>query len=48
MLCVDENASKEDYSTALRAYQTAVAATKSAEREEAEEFYLPEDAARQS
>ena len=34
-LCVDGHASKEDYAAALRAYQTAVEAMKSAEREEA-------------
>ncbi len=34
----DGQASKEDYANALRAYQAAVAATKSAEREEAERF----------
>jgi TPR repeat protein len=33
------HASKEDYADALRAYQTAVGATKSAEREEAEAYY---------
>ena len=32
-------ASKEDYDNALRAYQVAVEATKSAERKKAEEFY---------
>ena len=37
-LHADGYASKEDYAGALRAYQTAVAATKSAEREEAERF----------
>ena len=34
-LCVDGHASKEEYAAALRAYQTAVEAMKSAEREEA-------------
>ena len=36
-LYADGHASKEDYAAALRAYQTAVDAAKSAEREEAEE-----------
>ena len=36
-LYADGHASKEDYADALRAYQTAVEATKSTEREEAEE-----------
>ena len=39
LLYADGHASKEDYASALRAYQTAVEATKSAEREKAEAFY---------
>jgi hypothetical protein len=42
------HASKEDYAGALRAYQTAVKATKSAQREEAEAYYEAMDAAQQS
>ena len=38
-LYVEGHASKEDYADALRAYQAAVEATKSAEREEAEAYY---------
>ena len=38
-LFVDGIVSKEDYADALRGYQTAVNETKSAEREEGEEFY---------
>ncbi len=38
-LYADGHASKEDYAAALRAYQSAVDATKSAEREEAEKYY---------
>ena len=38
-LYANGHASKEDYAAALRAYQTAVEATKSAQREEAE-FYV--------
>jgi tetratricopeptide (TPR) repeat protein len=38
-LYADGHASKEDYAAALRAYQSAVDATKSAEREEAERYY---------
>jgi TPR repeat protein len=38
-LYADGHASKEDYANALRAYQAAVDATKSAEREEAERYY---------
>ena len=34
------NASKEDYASALRAYQAAVDATKSQQREEAEAFFF--------
>jgi tetratricopeptide (TPR) repeat protein len=37
-LYIDGHASKEDYADALRAYQAAVGATKSAERDEAEEY----------
>lgn len=38
-LYADGHASKEDYAGALRAYQAAVNATKSLEREEAEAYY---------
>jgi TPR repeat protein len=38
ILYAEGHASKEDYADALRAYQAAVNAAKSAEREEAEEF----------
>jgi TPR repeat protein len=38
-LYADGHASKEDYASALRAYQAAVEETKSAEREEAEAYY---------
>ncbi len=38
-LYADGHASKEDYATALRAYQAASNGTKSAEREEAEAYY---------
>ncbi len=38
-LYADEHATKEDYASALRAYQAAVAATKSSEREAAKAFY---------
>jgi tetratricopeptide (TPR) repeat protein len=41
-------ASKKDYSDALRAYQAAVDATKSPEREEAEAYYEAMDAAQRS
>jgi tetratricopeptide (TPR) repeat protein len=41
-------ASKEDYAGALRAFQAAVAATKSVEREEADAYYEAMDAAQQS
>jgi TPR repeat protein len=44
----DGNASKEDYANALRAYQVAVTATKSAEREKADLFYKLEHAAQRS
>jgi hypothetical protein len=46
-LYVDGHASKADYSGALRAYQAAVEATKSAERKKAEEYYEAKDAAQQ-
>jgi TPR repeat protein len=39
ILYVEGTASKEDYAGSLRAYQAAVEATKSVEREEAEMFY---------
>ncbi len=42
------HASKEDYAGALRAYQAAVEATKSAQREEAESYYEAMEAAQQS
>ena len=42
------HASKEDYANSLRAYQAAVEATKSAQREEAEAYYEAMDAAQQS
>jgi hypothetical protein len=38
-LYADGHASKDDYADALRAYQAAVNATKSAEREVAEAYY---------
>ncbi len=38
-LYADGHATKEDYANALRAYQAAVEATKSTEREEAEAYY---------
>ena len=38
-LYAEGHASKEDYATALRAYQAAVDATKSAERDEADAYY---------
>ena len=38
-LYADGHASKEDYADALRAYQAAVDATKSAERKAAEAYY---------
>jgi len=43
----DGHATKEDYADALRAYQAAVGATKSAERKKAEEYYEAKDAAQQ-
>ncbi len=45
-LYADGHASKEDYATALRAYQAALDATKSAERDEAEAFFEARAAAR--
>jgi hypothetical protein len=47
-LYADGLASKEEYADALRAYQAAVEATKSAEREVVEAFYKFQEAARQS
>ncbi len=47
-LYVEGHASKEDYADALRAYQAAVDATKSVEREVAELFYKLQEAAQQS
>ena len=45
-LYVDGHASKEDYATALRGYQAALDAAKSAERDEAEAFFEARAAAR--
>jgi TPR repeat protein len=45
-LYADGHASKEDYASALRAYQAAVDETKSAERDEAEAFFEARAAAR--
>ncbi len=47
-LYAEGHASKEDYAGALRAYQAAVDATKSAERKEAEAFYIARDTGRPS
>jgi len=47
-LYADGHASKEDYAGALRAYQTAVEATKSSQREGAEAYYEALRAVRQS
>jgi TPR repeat protein len=47
-LYANGHASKEEYADALRAYQAAVGATKSSEREKAEAYYEAMDAARQS
>jgi TPR repeat protein len=47
-LYAEGHASKDNYANALRAYQAAVEATKSVEREEAEEYHEAMDAARQS
>jgi len=47
-LYANGHASKEEYADALRAYQAAVEATKSAERKKGEAYYEAMDAARQS
>jgi TPR repeat protein len=47
-LYADGHATKEDYADALRAFQAAVAATKSVEREEADAYYEAMDAGQQS
>jgi TPR repeat protein len=44
-LYIQGHATKDDYAGALRAYQAALEATKSAEREVAEAFYKLEEAA---